>query len=132
MDNTLRESLRQRAGGVCEYCRVPEAYDRLPFQPDHIIAEKHGGRSQPDNLAWSCYDCNIYKGPNIAGLDPETGRIVPLFHPRSDVWNEHFEWRGAEVHGLTPIGRATVVVLRMNLERRLAFRQALREEGVLK
>ena len=131
MDSALRTLLRERANAVCEYCLLPEIYDRLPFQPDHIIAEKHGGLAEASNLAWSCYDCNIYKGPNIAGVDEETGGIVQLFHPRQDVWREHFVWQGVELHGLNPIGRATIAVLRINLPRRVELRYALQQEGLL-
>ena len=74
MDKALREAVQQRCGGFCEYCLVPEKYDRLPFQPDHIIAEKHNGETIESNLAWSCYDCNIFKGPNVAGVDPAPTR----------------------------------------------------------
>jgi len=81
MDSALRELTQSRSGGYCEYCRVPEKYDRLPFQPDHIIAEKHEGPTLESNLAWSCYDCNIYKGPNIAGVDSTTSKVVPLCSP---------------------------------------------------
>ncbi len=68
MDSTLREAIRERARRVCEYCRLPEEYDRLPFQPDHIIAEKHRGPTVVENLAWSCYDCNMYKGPKLLSV----------------------------------------------------------------
>lgn len=131
MDSTLRRLVRERANGVCEYCFVPEAYDRLPFQPDHIIAEKHGGLSELSNLAWSSYDCNIYKGPNVAGIDPDTGIVVQLFHPRQHQWSEHFQWREAELYGLTPNGRVTIAVLRINLHRRVAFRRELSDEGLM-
>ncbi|MDZ4655937.1 MAG: HNH endonuclease signature motif containing protein [Bythopirellula sp.] len=131
MDSNLRSLVRERANKICEYCLVPEAYDQLPFQTDHIIAEKHGGLTEPDNLAWSCYDCNIYKGPNIAGIDPDTGIVVQLFHPRQHQWSEHFQWREAELQGLTPIGKATIAVLRINLERRIAFRRELSDEGLM-
>lgn len=45
-----------------------------------------------------------------------TGAVVPLFHPRRDVWAEHFAWddEGMVIDGLTPTGRATVAALRMN------------------
>ena len=76
MDSKLRETIRERALHRCEYCQVPEEFDQLPFQPDHIIAEKHGGATELDNLALSCYDCNMYKGPNIAGVDSDTGDVV--------------------------------------------------------
>jgi hypothetical protein len=131
MDSKLRSLVRVRASEACEYCLVPDKFDQLPFQLDHIIADKHGGPTESDNLAWSCYDCNIYKGPNIAGLDPVEGVVMQLFHPRQQSWQEHFEFRGAEIHGRTPVGRTTIIVLRINLPRRVSFRQMLYEEGLL-
>jgi len=85
MDDTLRQKVRKRSGGFCEYCRVPEEFDRLPFQPDHIIAEKHAGKAEESNLAWSCYDCNIFKGPNVlrpvaATKRPNLTGSTGLFH----------------------------------------------------
>jgi len=69
MDRELRDFVRQRARDRCEYCRVPAAADVMPFQIDHIIARKHGGETVASNLALSCYNCNMHKGPNIAGID---------------------------------------------------------------
>ncbi len=119
MDRKLRDTIRERALYRCEYCQLPEKFDRLPFQADHIIAEKHGGRTVLDNLAFSCYDCNMFKGPNIAGVDSESGDVVQLFHPRRDPWQEHFRWQGAVIVGVTPVGRATMAVLRVNREDRV-------------
>ena len=85
-----------------------------PFQTDHIIAKQHGGADDLDNLALACIHCNRYKGPNIAGIDPHTGELTRLFHPRTDEWHRHFEWDGAEIRPLTPIGRVTLLVLLMN------------------
>ncbi|MEO0531780.1 MAG: HNH endonuclease signature motif containing protein [Planctomycetota bacterium] len=130
MDEATREALRKQSGSFCEYCRVPEQYDRLPFQPDHIIAQKHGGDSSAENLAWSCYDCNVFKGPNIAGIDPHRpGEPTPLFHPRKHSWEDHFRSKSGVIEGLTQEGRATVATLRLNLDRRVAFRRALAQEG---
>ena len=130
MAQSLRELVWQRANAICEYCQMPRQYDDLPFQIDHIIAEKHDGATSPDNLALSCYYDNSYKGPNIAGIDPLTGALAALYHPRRDDWGIHFECSGAEIVGLTPVGRATIQVLCMNLEERVALRQALIDEGV--
>lgn len=69
--------------------------------------------------------CNRHKGPNIAGLDPETSVLTPLFHPRNDLWEEHFRWSGAEIIPLTPIGRVTVLVLFMNDPQVIWMRSAL-------
>jgi hypothetical protein len=101
-----------------------------PFQIDHIIARQHGGASDYENLALACIHCNRFKGPNIAGLDPETLEIVRLFHPRRDRWLEHFEWNGPELIGRTALGGATVAVLFMNDAEVILLRRALLEEGV--
>jgi hypothetical protein len=97
----------------------------LRFQQDHIISQKHGGQTALANLAWSCADCNAHKGPDLAGIDPETGKLERLFKPRVDVWEEHFRWDGAELVGKTAVGRVTVKVLQVNLEERVAVRREL-------
>lgn len=82
------------------------------------------------NLAFSCLHCNLHKGPNIAGIDPATGLLTPLFNPRTDIWPEHFAWAGFELVGRTAIGRVTVRVLDFNEPEFVAVRATLREEGV--
>jgi hypothetical protein len=121
----------ERAGNRCEYCRIPYPQYRLPFQIDHIIARQHGGETASGNLALACFHCNRYKGPNIAGLDPDSGEIVRLFHPRTDLWEDHFRFQGARLVGTTPSGRATVQVLAMNAEDLLLLRLELFQENVL-
>jgi hypothetical protein len=101
----------------------------LTFEIDHIIARKHGGRTQLSNLALACYYCNTYKGPNVAGVAPDTGEIVRLFNPRRDEWNEHFVWVGVELQGKTNIGEATIAVLKINHPEFVAMREALLDEG---
>jgi hypothetical protein len=125
MDARLRRQIRERAGDRCEYCHVPSAADALPFQVDHIIAQVHHGSDAPDNTSWSCFDCNVYKGPNLAGVDSITGRVALLFHPRNDRWSDHFEWEGPFLIGKTPGGRATIDVLRINLPSRVEHRRVL-------
>lgn len=107
---------------------MPQAYDELPFEFDHIIARKHGGPTLAGNLALACWACNHHKGPNIAGLDSQTGKISRLFHPRRHKWQQHFRWEGPVLCGLTPIGRATLAVLEINKPHRVALRQSLLEE----
>ena len=70
------------------------------------------------------------QGTDIAGLDPETGELTPLFNPRGDGWSEHFVWDGVWLRGRTPIGRTTVAVLDINHVDSVAVREALREEGL--
>jgi hypothetical protein len=95
MERSLQELIWRRAGGRCEYCRVPQDHDRLPFEIDHIIAENHGGSSKHTNLCLCCFACNRHKGPNVAGIDPKTKKITPLFNPRRHKWSRHFRWDGA-------------------------------------
>jgi hypothetical protein len=125
MDKLLEELVRARARGRCEYCHYP----RPPFHFEHIIAIKHGGPTREDNLAFACMKCNFHKGPNIAGIDPQTQRIVPLFHPRKDTWRDHFRWRGHLLVGLTPAARATIAVLEINQPFRMQARERLSAEG---
>lgn len=130
MDRRLIELVRARARGCCEYCRMPQEFDDLPFQIDHIIAIKHGGSTSIENLALSCYLDNHHKGPNIAGYDLATRRVARLFDPRRDRWPRHFRWEGARLIGRTPVGRVTVDVLRINLATRVELRASLMDEGV--
>lgn len=125
----LEKRIRDRAGGLREYCHVPEALPRLKFAVDHIWARQHGGRTKYDNLALACGFCNRHKGPNVAGVDPRTGRLAPLFNPRSQRWSQHFRRRGPRVVGLTPVGRATIAVLAMNHPNQVAVRRELIGEG---
>lgn len=72
----------------------------LRFHIDHVQPKKHGGTDNPVNLALACNSCNLHKGANLTGIDPENGRIEPLFHPRTDIWEAHFARRGALIiHG---------------------------------
>jgi len=54
MEVTLQQLVWQRAQHRCEYCQCPADVSLLPFQIDHIIAEKHGGPTVAENLALSC------------------------------------------------------------------------------
>src|SRR4051812_35102819 len=110
MANSLEQEVRTRANGLCEYCRRPQRTSKLTFPIDHVIARQHGGQTVSHNLALCCGRCNLSKGPNIAGLDPDSGRLTRLFNPRQDVWSEHFRQDGAVLVGRTDVGRTTVVV----------------------
>jgi hypothetical protein len=128
MDSALQQLVWLRAKGCCEYCQFPAEVALLPFQIDHIIAEKHGGKSVSDNLALSCERCNSHKGPNIAGY--LNGRHIRLFNPRRDRWEDHFDWKGPYLIGKTDVGKVTIDVLAINQRHRVAVRAALIEEDV--
>jgi hypothetical protein len=130
LNAALIRQVWQRAQARCEYCRLPSAFHPAPFQIDHIIARQHGGATMLDNLALACIHCNRFKGPNIAGVDPQSGEIIRLFHPRLDIWAEHFFWDGPQLEARTPAGRATITLLRINDPEVVAVRRALQEEGV--
>ncbi|MGO8903099.1 MAG: HNH endonuclease [Isosphaeraceae bacterium] len=127
MNEALARLVWERARSRCEYCQLSQALTRLPCQIDHVIAVKHRGSTRASNLALSCFACNNHKGPNIAGIDPVSGKIAPLYNPRRHKWARHFRWEGPVLCGETAIGRATVAVLEMNLPYRVALRQALIE-----
>lgn len=126
MDASNRKTVRERAEKRCEYCRLHQ--DHLPFVPfhvEHVIAKKHGGTDDLTNLALACDRCNLHKGSNLTGIDPETGKVMQLFHPRIQAWADHFRMEGPRIVGLTSEGRATIQVLNMNTARRLHLRVGL-------
>lgn len=129
IDAATRRLVRERAGGRCEYCGLRQAQQPFPtFHIDHIIAAQHGGTDDAMNLAVACHHCNLHKGTNLSGLDPDTGALVALFYPRRDVWDAHFMVRDALVVGLTPTGRVTVQVLAMNADERVELRRELPDD----
>jgi hypothetical protein len=126
IDAALREFVRLRASGLCEYCRISERFTLAQHEIDHVIAVTHGGQTVRENLALCCAVCNRFKGSDIASIDFQTGQLTPLFNPRIDCWNGHYEFRNGEILGLTAMGRATVRLLQMNRPTRIKERQLLR------
>lgn len=127
----LRRLVRERANDCCEYCLIPEAVTFAAHCIDHVIAEKHGGATDADNLACSCTLCNLHKGTDLTSIDPDTGMIVPLFNPRRDNWADHFRVAENRIEALSPIGRVTVRLLQFNLIHRIAERKQLIAAGLL-
>lgn len=126
----LKTIVSKRAKDCCEYCLLPQSMGFYPYQLDHIIPKQHGGADDLNNLAWCCPRCNRYKGPNLATLDPETGQLTSLFHPRKQRWPDHFTFVVGEIQGLSPEGRATVTLLRLNDEVRITERRLLYTQGL--
>lgn len=123
IDAATKRFVRQRAGNRCEYCGLHQDQSPLAtLQIEHIIPRKHGGKDNPDNLALACIDCNLSKSSNIAGRDPGTNQLTPLFNPRSQLWEDHFALQGAYIVGRTAVGRTTVLVLNMNSDEQLELR----------
>ncbi len=124
ISSALRNLVYERAKGRCEYCLISEGISFARHQIDHVIAEKHGGSTDDENLALSCTLCNKYKGSDIASID-ETGEVIPLFNPRRDVWSEHFRIDEGRFIGLTPKGKVTMRLLQINNFARVEERRAL-------
>jgi hypothetical protein len=122
----LRRLVEERAKYQCEYCLLPAKVAFFVHEIDHIIAQKHGGETNADNLALTCWRCNRYKGSDLGSFDPETRNFSFLFNPRNQEWKSHFIFAEVLIVGLTPEGRTTVKLLQMNSEERLAERQKLR------
>lgn len=130
MDETIKEQVRERAAGLCEYCHLPEGHVLTPFQVEHVVAKQHRGRDTLGNLAYACLRCNLHKGPNLAGIDPRTKRLTRLFNPRRHRWSKHFRWQGAALVGQIAVGRTTIEVLAMNESARIALRREMMDQGL--
>jgi len=76
-------------------------------------------------LALACPECNYHKGTNLTSIDPDTGEVTSLFHPRRQRWEDHFRRHGARIVGRTPVGRTTVWLLEINTGDRLRLRELL-------
>jgi len=125
MDAATRRFVRDRAGNRCEYCGLRQEHCGIPHHVEHIVARQHGGGDEAENLALACHRCNLHKGPNLSGIDPQLGDVVMLFNPRRGQWSDHFAIRGVRVLGLSATGRATVEVLALNDARRVELREQL-------
>lgn len=125
----VRALVIERAGNRCEYCRVPQFLTNYDFHIEHITGIQHGGSSSIDNLAWCCAFCNWKKGPNIATLLDSSNKIVPLFHPRTQNWFDHFEVKNGLIVSKTNIGKATAKLLEFNLPERIEIRTVLTLAG---
>ena len=125
MSAATKARVRERARHCCEYCHLHQEDSPLAaLHVEHIIPRIHGGTDQLENLALACVDCNLHKGTNLTGLDPDTRQVTDLFHPRRHRWADHFEWRGIHLTGRTAIGRTTVRVLHINSDDQLALRSS--------
>lgn len=129
MDDALFRLVWDRANGTCEYCLLRQEFSHLTFEVDHVVAASHGGETRANNLALTCFYCNRFKGPNIAGIDPVSKRLSRLYHPRRHKWARHFRYDGPILVGLTPIGRATIAVLQINDPDAIALREILLDSG---
>ena len=126
----LARLVRERAGGRCEYCRLPQSSKEAAFHVDHIKQRSAGGATVEKNLALACVTCSLQKAARTHARDRVSKKRVPLFRPRQDRWADHFRWmRSCRLFGRTPTGRATITALGMNRPAIIAIRQALVQLG---
>lgn len=128
ISDDIRQQVRQRANYICEYCHSPERLSANRFTVDHIIPKSLGGADDLDNLALACRRCNERRYNFVAGIDPATQDVAPIFNPRQQSWKDHFVWldEGIAIEGTTPTGRATCTRLDLN-DTRYPERDSIRE-----
>ena len=129
--STRRLDVERRAQGRCEYCQSPAKYSPQSFSLDHIIPRGQGGETSLDNLALACQGCNNHKYNKTQSRDPATDRLVDVFHPRQQRWQDHFTWdeRFELIIGLTATGRVTVEALKLNRPELVNLRRLLYAAG---
>ncbi|MCP4167992.1 MAG: HNH endonuclease [Chloroflexi bacterium] len=122
-----KRGVRERASGICEYCRSQEDFATESSSIEHVIPASQSGETVPENLALACQGCNNHKYAKTSAPDPVDGKHVPLYHPRRQHWEEHFRWSEnfQEIIGLTPTGRATVIAIQMNRHNLINLRRVL-------
>lgn len=125
-----RKKVANRASYRCEYCLLPEFVGLFTFQIEHIISLQHGGKSVLTNLALACPQCNINKGTNLGTFLKDEEILVRFYHPRKDVWSDHFVFNKASIHAISKIGESTLKILRFNSSERIAERRALMDAGL--
>jgi hypothetical protein len=125
---SLRRLVIQRADNHCEYCGLSQLGQEATFHIDHVTPVAAGGETRAENLALACVSCSLHKSARQMFVDPQTNEMVSIFHPRQQIWKEHFRWDGVIIIGLTAIGRATINALKMNRAIILAIRT---EEEIL-
>src|SRR5207248_6166772 len=92
VDAATPATIEERAGFRCEYCRLPVRGLIATFPIDHPTPRSNGGLTVLTNLALACPHCNGHKWAHTSAPDPTSAEVVPLFNPRVDRWEEHFQW----------------------------------------
>ncbi len=119
LSEKIKQAVHERADGFCEYCQSRDDLATRRFVIEHIYPVAKGGTNDLENLALSCPGCNGYKYNKTEGVDLITGEAAPIFNPRTQSWLDHFIWNHdfTLIVGLTPTGRITIPILKMNRPR---------------
>ena len=129
----LRDAVIRRAGNRCEYCQLPAQFQISGFEIDHILPRSRGGQTELANLALACPHCNARKWAHTDGEDSESGQLVALFNPRTQIWGDHFRWSEEPPFMLVEVstcGRATIARLQMNHPDLVSIRRLLDGLGI--
>ncbi|NMF59408.1 HNH endonuclease [Pseudanabaena yagii] len=123
--NPYYSAIAERANHRCEYCHAPELVFNFPFEVEHIIPLSQQGTNDESNLALACRSCNLRKGTRISGIDNDSNGEVQFFHPRQNLWDEHFQidTETGMVMEITAVGKVTVENLKMNSAAQVAARK---------
>ncbi|MCD9185143.1 MAG: HNH endonuclease [Pyrinomonadaceae bacterium] len=112
----LKAKIRRQAKNRCGYCLLPQSLNPSLLEIEHLHATANGGTDEEENLWLACRLCNGYKNIQSEAVDYKTNQKVLIFNPRTQDWNEHFEWKNEKIVGKTPCGRATVKAVKLNNE----------------
>jgi hypothetical protein len=124
----IQRAILELSHDYCEYCILPSNFSTDYFHHEHIIPLFLDGKTELQNIARSCGICNNNKSDKIEHFDPLTQLKVRLFHPRQDTWVDHFHWNKDDLYivGITPIGRATIDLLKLNRTNAVNLRKLLK------
>lgn len=120
----LRQQVTLDFANRCAYCQSPQEVG-IPMVLDHCLPLSMGGATERENLCLCCYRCNEFKGAKTHTFFPEVHESIPLFNPRTQIWQDHFTWSddGLTIRGLTPCGQATIETLHLNEDRWIRARK---------
>lgn len=82
VDRRVREAAQHR----CGYCLSPQHLVMARLEIEHIVPLAKGGTDDESNLWLACPLCNGHKSDKVSSHDLQTGTDVPLFNPRTHIW----------------------------------------------
>ncbi len=86
----IKAKIRRFARNRCGYCLSHQDYVWDILEIDHIFPLVKGGKDDEQNLWLICSTCNNSKYNKTESFDLITRQNAPLFNPRVQNWNEHF------------------------------------------
>jgi len=83
--DALRDFIRERARGRCEYCLTSKALSGIRCQTDHITPRSRGGATTVDNLCLACAACMVTSTHEHTPVIPNQARKFRSLSPASNV-----------------------------------------------